>query len=138
MLALLLASAAFHAPMGGAHHLSVTRAGTPAIMQERFWERDDWKKSQKLQTRKTWGGGKAGKPGWTNTFKPSAPVQRRTRAAPPAPRPTPRPTVPSGKPATTPAQAFEKNFAPIYVPSREGVRRPDLQEINKKAGQKKK
>ena len=127
MLALLLASAAFHAPMGGVQHLSVMRTGSPAVMQERFWERDDWKKSQKLQTRKTFGGGKAGKPGWTNTFTPPAPVQKRARPAPAAPRPRP---VANRGPAPTPAQAFEKNFAPLYVPSREGVRRPDLRDIN--------
>ena len=33
MLALLLASAAFHAPIGGVQHLSVMRTGSPAVMQ---------------------------------------------------------------------------------------------------------
>jgi len=84
-----------------------------ALGNKGFWEQPEFIKKQKKQAR----------------------INQRAMT----PRSTPRPSAkytPSSLPAVqatgdlSPAKAFEANFAPIYVPSREAKRRGDLKQLN--------
>ena len=102
MLALLYAAAAFQAPPHGAPLSSVTRAATPVMAgYEGFWEKPEFQQKQDMAARK---------------------AGRKVTA-----RSTVMPSV-SGK--VTPARQFEQTFAPLFVPSREAKRRPDLEKMN--------
>ena len=109
MLSLLVAAAAFNAPMGSSFVALSSRVSTPVMNEVPFWEREDWQAQQ------------AGKPikavrkPIAKKAAPSlrmaqAPPQKKVvapkRAAPPkkaAPRPAPKPIAKKGKVVPVPA-----------------------------------
>jgi hypothetical protein len=108
MLALLLAtSSAYVAPHATAcglmHASSACRVSTSAVMYEGFWEKKEFVERQAAGNKR----------------------QRTVRKA------APRTSAQAGsKGVATPARSFEAAFAPIFVPSREANRRPDLAKMN--------